>query len=162
VRPAPRARYWGDEIGWCSNERHLGSLAKASVLRPIDVVSVRARSEETARHSTRPYPQPMLLLLSFSSSPLESKERFAKASRRGACRTGVLAAPAIRSSMRLHVVCPWARPQGLLCCHGRHVADPNDATSFSAWQRATRSGRERHPPCSGARRRLPIEDLRHV
>jgi hypothetical protein len=42
------------------------SPTKASVLRPIDVVSVLTRSEETPRHSTRPYPQPMRLLVSFS------------------------------------------------------------------------------------------------
>jgi hypothetical protein len=32
---------------------------------------------------------------------------------------------------------PLNAPQGLVSCHGRHVADLNDATSASAWQRAT-------------------------
>jgi hypothetical protein len=59
-----------------------------------------------------------------------------------ACRTGVLAAPAIRLRDATSCGVPLNSSPRLLCCHGRHVADPNGATSFTAWQRATRSGRE--------------------
>jgi hypothetical protein len=84
-------------------------LRPASVLRPIDVVSVLARSEETARHGREahaPTRSPCVCVVAFSSSLLASKERFAKASR--SRRAGRVCWPPQRfdCAMPPHVVCP--------------------------------------------------------
>jgi hypothetical protein len=83
-------------------------------------------------------------------------------------QTSALAAKGIDSISRCHECAstPLDPAPRLVCCHLRRVADLDDATSRSAWERATAEWTGVKMPLSWLRqilrRRLPIEDLRYV